>query len=263
MWPLFVYSFLSLASDFYPQDCEKFFSTYKDLFTREHEDDVRNLSAIRLVEHVQQNTVAQTYRNAKYRITLTSMAYFNLIQFLESKGKDGGAVVISLLQLHCNVVTTERGAADPHSLAALLSRASEDDALPAEDEGIPGHNPGSANTNENAPAVLPKLRLGPLPMEPELMSDTLGDVEDEDMRAPPVAGQTSLVEEFHKIKREESEDAPARLDVPLPPSLARDVAMEVQKVKENRDRLRIETKTGGVGPGLSVVMFTFHNTYDG
>lgn len=41
--------------------------------------------------------------------------------------------------------------------------------------------------------------------------------------------------------------------------------MEVQKVKENRDRFKIDGRdgrTGGVGPGLSVTMFTFHNTFD-
>lgn len=38
--------------------------------------------------------------------------------------------------------------------------------------------------------------------------------------------------------------------------------MEVQKIKENRDRFKIEGRTGGVGPGVSVTMFTFHNTFD-
>lgn len=65
------------------------------------------------------------------------------------------------------------------------------------------------------------------------------------------------------IKKEEDEDAPTRADIPYPPSTARDVAMEVQKVKENRDRFKIEGRTGGVGPAVSVCMFTFHNTHDG
>ena len=33
--------------------------------------------------------------------------------------------------------------------------------------------------------------------------------------------------------------------------------MEVQRIKENRDRFRIEGRSGGVGPGVSVTMFTF------
>ncbi|KAI9849636.1 MAG: Transcription initiation factor TFIID subunit 5 [Sclerophora amabilis] len=263
LWPLFVYSFLNLAADFLERDCERFFRSFGDDFSLEHEDDLRILSPIRSPEHVQHNVVAQSYRNNKYRISLSSMAYFSLIQFLESKEKEGGSVVISILQNFCNVVTVERGTEDPHSFATILSKSKQDSDLPPEDEGIPGHNPGSANTSENAPAVLPKIRLGPLPMESELMSDVQAELEDEDGRNPPAPGQNSLVEEFEKhIKREESEETPSRAEIPLPPSLARDVAMEVQKVKENRDRFRIDARTGGVGPGVSVCMYTFHNTYD-
>jgi transcription initiation factor TFIID subunit 5 len=64
------------------------------------------------------------------------------------------------------------------------------------------------------------------------------------------------------IKKEEDEDAPSHAEIAYPPSTARDVAMEVQRVKENRDRFRIEGRTGGVGIACSVCLFTFHNTYD-
>ncbi|KAI9755570.1 MAG: hypothetical protein M4579_004218 [Chaenotheca gracillima] len=264
LWPLFVYSFLNLAGDYYERDCERFFATFNEIFSREHEDDLRTLSPIRIPEHVQQNPVARTYRSNRYRLTLSTMAYFSLVQFLESKEKEGGSVVISILQNNCNIVTVERGADDPHSFAAILDRAKQESDLPPEDEGIPGHNPGSANTSDNAPAVLPKLRLGQLPMESELLGDVQAELAEEDTKNPPTAGQDSLLEEFEKhIKREESEDAPSRNEVPLPPSLARDVAMEVQKVKENRDRFRIDARTGGIGAGVSVCMYTFHNTFDG
>ena len=145
----------------------------------------------------------------------------------------------------------------------MIARGSVEEDLPAEDEGIPGHNPGSANTDRNAPPVLAKLQLGALPMEPELMEDVRAELQEEDSKNPPKPGQNSLVDEFEqRIKRESTEEAPTRETVPLPPSLARDVLMEVQKVKENRDRFKIEGRTGGVGPGVSVCMFTFHNTFD-
>lgn len=259
---MFVYSFLNLATEWYSKDCERFFNTFSEMFSRDHQDDLRGLSPIRLPEHVQDNPVARTYRGSKYRISLHSMVYFNLLAFLESKEKQGGAVVLNILQNYCNIVIAQRETADPHSLAAKFNRNLQNQDLPAEDEGIPGHNPGSANTSHNAPAVLPKLKLGPLPMEPELLGDVQAELEEEDQKNPPREGQSSLVEEFDKhIKREPSEDAPTRSDVPLPPSLARDVVMEVQKVKENRDRFKILGRTGGVAPGVSVIMFTFHNTH--
>ena len=173
--------------------------------------------------------------------------------------------MISVMQTHLNIVTVERVADDKYSLAKMLGRAKTVEDFPAEDEGIPGHNAGSANTDRNAGSnVLTRLKLGPLPMEPELLADVQAELEEEDAKNPPVEGQNSLMQEFDQhIKREESDDAPGRTDVPLPPSLQRDVLMEVQKVKENRDRFRIEGRTGGVGPAVSVVMYTFHNTYDG
>ncbi len=264
LWPVFVYSFLNIVSDYYPRESCNFFNTFKEFFEREHEADLRALEPISLPEHVLTNDIAKIYQGAKYRVTMSSTAFYNLCQFLESKEKEGGTVIISILASCLNIVTVERAADDQHGLAKLVERARTVEDFPAEDEGIPGHNPGSANLDLNAGfTVLTKLKLGPLPMEPDLIGDVRADLESEDAVNPPGDGQNSLSQHFEQhIKREESEDAPNRTEIPLPQSVARDVAMEVQKVKENRDRFKIEGRTGGVGPGVSVTMFTFHNTFD-
>lgn len=128
-------------------------------------------------------------------------------------------------------------------------------------EGVVGAFTGVLNrdiTDNNA-----ALRLGQMPMEAELAQDVRAELEDEDARQPPPIGKNTLVEEFDQnIKREDSADGPTRNEIPLPPSRARDVVMEVQKIKENRDRFRIDSRSNGVGPGVSVCMFTFHNTLD-
>jgi transcription initiation factor TFIID subunit 5 len=36
--------------------------------------------------------------------------------------------------------------------------------------------------------------------------------------------------------------------------------LEMQKLRENRDRFKIDGATGGVGVAISACMFTFHNT---
>ncbi len=260
-----MYSFLELVEAFYTKDSRVFFDTYRPIFENEHEDDLRRLRPLSLPEHLEDSQIVKIYHGAKYRVTLSQVAFFNLIHFLESKEREGGAVIISILQRRLNIVTVEHAADDQSSLTKLLDRARNGEDHPAEDEGIPGHNPGSGNADRNAgSSVLTKLKLGPLPMEPELLGDVRMELAEVDAKNPPANGQISLSELFeHQIKREESEDAPNRSDVPLPPSLARDVAMEVQKVRENRDRFKIESRTGGVFPSVSVVMFTFHNTYDG
>ena len=261
---MFVYSFLELNYLDLGAEGQRYFNAYKQMFEDEHLDDLRALGPITRHAYVLENPIAQIYRSTKYRLSMHTVAFNNLIQFLEARDKEGGSVILFILQAHLNIVTYDRAAGGEHSMARMLGRAEAKEDFPAEDEGIPGHNPGSANVDRNAGSnVLTRLKLGPLPMDPELLGDVRLELEDEDAKHPAAEGQVSLLEHFEQhIKREESEDAPSRLDLPLPASSVRDVAMEVQKVKENRDRYKIEGRTGGVGPGVSVAMYTFHNTYD-
>lgn len=137
--------------------------------------------------------------------------------------------------------------------------------MPAEDEGILGHNPGNSIITDDPTQGnnLVKLRLGRLPLDKDLEGDVRGDLEDMDISQPALPGQDSLVETLEmNIKQEPDDEFPSRAELAYPPSTARDVAMEVQKIRENRDRFKIEARTGGIGPGISVCMFTFHNTFD-
>jgi transcription initiation factor TFIID subunit 5 len=264
LWPLFVYCFLTCMSDYYPEDGQAFFRAFRQMFEAEHEDDVRALSSVYLPEHVQDNKVAKLYQENRYRLSISEMAYRLLIGFLESQNAEGGQIILDVVQSRMDLRSVDRAASGAErSLTKMLSQRDGQIDAPAEDEGIPGHNPGSANLSQNAPAVLSKLSLGPLPMETDLLEDVKAELADLDSAAPPTAGQTSLTDEFEqRIKKEPLDDVPSRDNLPFPPSTARDVAMEVQKIKENRDRFRVDGRTGGVGPGVSVTMFTFHNTFD-
>jgi len=263
LWPLFVYSVLRLADDYYDKGAGTFFKQFSSAFSTTHPDDVRALSTVNQPSHVETSPTAQVYLRNKYKVTLTNTAQTLLYQFLEAKEAEGTKKITELLNKHINIVSVDRAQlGNERSLSALLAGGETSDVMP-EDEGIPGHNPGSANTDPNAPSTLPKLRLGRLPTDADAMEDIRGELEDEDKRNPPEAGLNSLTEELdRRIKREPIEDAPSRDQVPLPPPLARDVAMEVQKIRELRDRFKIDPRTGGVGPGISVIMYTFHNTHD-
>ncbi|EAA65698.1 hypothetical protein AN0292.2 [Aspergillus nidulans FGSC A4] len=235
-------------------EARQFFDGNKNLFLPEHTEDVRALEPISLPEHVQDNSIAKLYRGNKYRLVLSNPAFGSLMQFLESKQKEGGSVMSAILSSYCTIITKERAADDRFSFAALLSQAGMGQSFPTEDEGIPGHHPGSAYTGDN-PAMagtLPRLRLAKLSMEQALEGDVRAELADEDAKNPPGPGQNSLTQELDQmIKKEEDDEAPTRADIPYPPSTARDVAIEVQKVKENRDRFRIESRTGGVGPAVT------------
>ncbi|KAI9803742.1 MAG: Transcription initiation factor TFIID subunit 5 [Piccolia ochrophora] len=263
LWPLFVYFYLSLVEELYQRDLTVFFQEFEDMFQNEFETDLRKLGKLYLPEHLKSSETAQVYLKNKYRITLSTSAHFQFMSFLEAHEKEGGSVVTKILQEKCSVIIG-RGAAEPHSLAAILNKARPEDDMPGEEEGIPGHLPGLVKGSSITQAGLPKLKLGALPMEPELLADVRMELEEEDAANAPKPGEKSLLEDLNdRIKREESEEGPARADVPLPPSLARDVTLEVNALKEHRNRYKIEGRTGGAGPGVSVCMFTFHNTYDG
>jgi transcription initiation factor TFIID subunit 5 len=251
-----------VIENFY-SDSKVYLEKFKGLFERIHADEIRVLETITLSNHVLENSLCSLYRNNKYRIPLNTSVYFTLHTHLESNAKIGGSVILKLLSERCEIRETSRGPIDQYSFEAIINRARgkgvEDDVYL--EEGIPGAFTGVTNKdilNNNI-----ALHLGPLTMEPELAQDVRAELEEEDARDPPEAGQQSLVELFdQKIKREESADGPNRNEIAYPPSRARDVIMEVQKIKENRDRFKIDSRTGGVGPGVSVCMFTFHNTLD-
>ena len=231
------------------------------MFIPEHQLDLTALSTITLPEHVKDSEIAKIYRGSRYRLTFGPTAFYNLIQFLEAKEKDGGSVIVAILQENCHVHTREALAPEGSFAALLVDREAQD--VPAEEEGIAGYHGKGASGATGPTPTLEKLKLGKTPMEAELLGDVEAELAEEDQKNPPGPGQNTLVREFAQmIKREEGLESPSTNDVPLPPSMARDVAFEVQKVKENRDRFSIEGRTGGVGPGISVVMYTFHNTHD-
>ena len=266
MWPVFVYSFLQIVQhQFPPKETKDFFDRYRSHFEQEHADDVRALSAVALPGHLEDNPTAQIYLNNKYRVSLVQMAFNTMVQFLESEAKKGGDLLVAIVHKHLDVVTVDRTTDDMTAFARVLSRAKLGEDFPKEDEGIPGHSAGSPNVGREAgSSVLSRVKLGQMPMEKDLKEDTLATLEEEDAKAPPGPGQDSLVQTFEKrIKMEEEEgDGPSRTEVPLPPSTSRDVAIEVQKVKDERSAFKMQGRTGGIGTGVSIAMYTFHNTND-
>lgn len=204
--------------------------------------------------------MAMLYRDNKYRIPLNQHAAGDLFNFLERETDQGGSVIRQLLVSYCQIDSAARGPITPFSFEAVYRRTKsagieEIDAK----EGVPGVNIGLSNKDILDPAT--PLKLGPLPMEPELREDVRAELEDEERRNPPPEGRSSLAEDFDQmIKREDSAEAPNRADLPLPPSRPRDVMLEMQKVREYRDRFKLDGRTGGTGTLVSACMFTFHNT---
>lgn len=263
MWPVYVYSYLELITEMFQVDAEKFLDKFEWRFKDHHKDELAQLRTVTLKTHVFENPVAKLYRENKYRIPLNSHIHYNLIGFLESNADKGGKTVNSILSTYCKIIETSRGPVDQFSFEAIVSRSRGLGAGEAIDvqEGIEGGFTGLSNhdlANNDA-----EVRLGPMVSEPDLIDDVRAELAIQDARHPKPAGEQSLSEIYEaKIKEEERPDAILRHEIPLPPSKARNVEEEVLKVKEHRDALKIGSRTGGVGPGVSCCMYTFHNTFD-
>ncbi|KAH6994968.1 WD40-repeat-containing domain protein [Ilyonectria destructans] len=260
LWPMFVYSFLELVSQAYAEDAKTFLRDIGVHFQPVHADDLKTFATVTLPQHIAENSITKLYRENKYRIPLNQHATGDLFNFLERESEQGGSVIRQLLVNYCQVDSTARGPITPFSFEAVYrkSRNMEIEEVDT-NEGIPGVNIGLSNKDILDPAA--PLKLGPLPMDMDLREDVRAEIEDEERRKPPPAGKNSMLDEFdQKIKREDSADVPNRAELPLPPSRPRDIMLEMQKVRENRDRFKIDGQTGGVGLPISACMFTFHNS---
>ncbi|KAI9155181.1 Transcription initiation factor TFIID subunit 5 [Paramyrothecium foliicola] len=260
LWPVFVYSFLDLVGQGYTEEAKLFLKDLGHNFQPVHADDLKTFATVTLPQHLNENAVTKLYKENKYRIPLNQHATGDLFNFLERETDQGGSVIRQILVAYCQIDSTARGPVTPFSFEAVYrkSRNLELDEVDV-NEGIAGVNIGLSNKDVLDPAA--PLTLGMLPMDPDLQEDVRAELEDEERRNPPAPGKPTLLEEFdQKIKREDSADAPSRADLPLPPSRPRDIMLEMQKVRENRDRFKIEGRTGGVGVPISACMFTFHNT---
>lgn len=253
-----MHAYLELVESKYPDDAKAFLDKFKIGFETAHADELKVFASITLPTHVQENHIAKLYKTNKYRIPVSEKAYDVLIAQLEKEYDNGGQTIIRLMASYCSIKTVESSLVNPYSFSSIFENHRNIQINPEDlEEGVPGAFTG-VRTDATPTA---SLKLGLLPMDPEFQGDLREELMREDQRNPPNDGKLSLVEELdHKIKREESADGPTRTDVPLPPPRQRDVLDEVEKIREHRDRFRIEGRTGGIGPAVSVCMFTFHNT---
>lgn len=259
-WPVFVHSYLTLVENKSSEEAKAFMDEFKAEFQTVHADDLKLLATITLPEHVEYNESARLFRTVKYRIPVTKKAYALLVGYMDKEADKGGDLIMGLLNAYSKIEAVDRGVANPFSFSAIIEKDKGGQADQPEIEGVPGAFEGT-KTDKGMSAA---LKLGMFAMDPDLQQEVRSEVILEDQRNPPAEGKNSLLDEFEaKIKREESTEGPTRAELPLPAPRARDIRNEVMKLKENRDRFKIEGRTGGVGPGVSICMFTFHNSLDG
>lgn len=248
---------MELASKGYVKACRDFFQAHSHEHEALHGHDLFQLSKINSLEHVQHNELARLYRDNKYRIALTRTTFNLLTYHIHENESQGGSVIIRFLNDHLDIKINQ---GHPTTIGV------KDDSGLDEDEGIPGHT----TSQRGGSGDLPHLKLGMLPMDKDFVTDVEDQLQQEDSRERQSGRQgelglnapgRSLIEEFKKIKREESEDSPIREDIPLPPYKGADIEREVRMVKESRNKFNLLGIPAAALP--SVCMYTFHNSNDG
>ncbi|KAI5846463.1 WD40-repeat-containing domain protein [Morchella snyderi] len=258
LYPVFVHSFLELVKSGYVVPSQTFYKEHAYEHESTHGHDLKNLKALSLPQHIEDDQLARLYREKKYHVILSKTTFTLLMHFLEETKDAGGSVILRFINQRIDIKTFS-------GRPTMSSTAGDDEGMLGEGEGIQGHTSGHLNRE----GVLPNVKLGHLPMDKELMSDVEEELREEDARMKDstrneelgVSTGGTLIEELQKIKREESEDSPMGDTIPLPPYTGVDVEREVRLVKESRDKVRL---AGMPAPALpSVCMYTFHNTHDG
>lgn len=253
-YPLFVHFYLTMIAQGYLNPGRLFWRSHCHEHEPSHGYDLDELSRVALPAHVGENRLAKLYRTNKYRVKLSTTTRNLLFHFLEETTDDGGQVVLRCLNQYFEIISLP-------GRSSLFERGGEIQ----EGEGIQGHTSGRGDLAEN----LPLLKLGLLPMDRDLAKEVEEELREDDIRMRDVsrsdelgvAAGPTLLDEFQKIKREESEESPMREIVPLPPYTVADVEREIKLVKDSRDMIKLH---GGPSPALpSVCMYTFHNTSDG
>ncbi|CAN6652763.1 transcription initiation factor TFIID subunit 5 [Trichomonascus vanleenenianus] len=241
-YPIFVHLFLDLIHKNHPSVAKRFFDEYSVDFMVLHGQDIEKLSAVSLPAHLEENDLAKAFRTKKYQLRVSRTSFDLLLYFLHEIETNGGSIIIRLLNQYVDTtVSTTR----PSRYDTELSLDPN--------EGLPGYS--AAASGEQDHARLPAVKLGKMPMDPDLAKEV--QVELEKREDGP-----QLVDELNKrVKLEPSEDSPARESLPLPQYKAVDVSMEVRNVADTRNRITIGATGQAALP--SVCMYTFHNTHDG
>jgi transcription initiation factor TFIID subunit 5 len=259
LFPIFVYAYIDLVKTAFIDGAKTFFELHSQEHMAVHGPDIQALQSVTLPSHIEENELCQTFlkKGNKYRINLTKPAKDLLLFWIEDNEAVGGSVINKVINEHVTF----------NEIQGKSTNIEITDI--GDNEGILGH---ASNQKDLAITNTLRLKLGMLPMDKEFISEVEDELRMEDMKQRDdtrmedlgVTTQPSLVDELQqRIKREESEseDAPMRDDVPLPPYTGLDIAREVQMVKDNRARFKLD---GVPTPALpSIAMYTFHHTHNG
>lgn len=260
LYPVFVHIYLDLIAKGCVKQAKDFFEESATDHSTLHYQDLTVLSRISLPAHIEENKLAQAFRNNKYVIKVSRTTFDLLVYFLHEIEEIGGSAIIRIINQYIEAKIT----------TARPNRFSTEYVLDPE-EGIPGiYNAQSSTggTTQKQPLASitdgsqqqqqqqQHLKLGRLPLDPEFEKDVELELTEQNKGDPQEVDL--LIKEFQRMHQKEP-DSPFRTGLPLPHYKAADIQAEIQAVKDSRQKIAIGTAQASLP---SVCMYTFHNTHD-
>ncbi|KAF5375198.1 hypothetical protein D9758_000352 [Tetrapyrgos nigripes] len=290
LFPIFCHFYLDLIQRGYKDAALRFFSGFSPSLAAAHSKILHHLSTLLLPSHVQNDEHAQRFLNEKYMVRMSRSGFSLLVGWLTEgvggealgsglgfsgeKGKRGRAAVMRVVNNHLRFDVTSS-----KSSAILSTTWEETTGLLS--SLIPQPSGSSSVTKLYDPRAfnLSKgdLKLGPVPMNEELRSETERVLREQAMveRDPNVQYDLALT----RPQPLPGQTAPSEADLlPRPPNFKTiDVDREVSAVRDARRRIRLEPSalTNVIDPNSpqanavraralpSICAYTLHDVVEG
>ncbi|KDQ63458.1 hypothetical protein JAAARDRAFT_202902 [Jaapia argillacea MUCL 33604] len=251
LFPIFVHFYLDLIQFGFKEAALKFYTVFSPSLSASHSSTLHHLSTLLLPAHVQNDELAQRFRNEKYAVRMSRSGFGLLVGWLTEgvggealgagegfsgeKGKRGRAAVMRVVNNHLrfDVTPSSSTAVSPYAweestglLSSIIPQTSGSSTIVT-----------SALTFNSSKG---ELKLGQPPLPEELRTETERVLREQAMVDRDPAAHYDL--QFLRPPAVAGVTAPSISDLPPHPPAFKtiDVNREVEKIRDARKRIRLE-----------------------
>ncbi|KII93918.1 hypothetical protein PLICRDRAFT_36137 [Plicaturopsis crispa FD-325 SS-3] len=286
LFPIFCHFYLDLIQFGFKQAALTFFAEFSPSLSVAHRATLHHLSTLLLPAHVQNDELAQRFRNEKYAVRMSRSGFGLLVGWLTEgvggeaagagegftgeSGRRGRAAVMRVVNNHLrfDVTSSNTTAVSPNAWEESTGLLSS--LIPQKTGMADLTNPLAYNSSQA------ELKLGPAPISEELRAETERVLREQAIVERDLNAQFEF--QLSKPAAVPGLIAPSEADLPPhPPSFKTiDVNREVEKVRDARKRIRLEPSTLGnidlnspqAGPARaralpSICAYTLHDVAEG
>ncbi|KAH9837181.1 TFIID and SAGA subunit [Rhodofomes roseus] len=280
IFPIFCHFYLDLIQHGFKEAALKFYAEFSPSLAPTHAPTLHHLSTLLLPLHVQNDELAQRFRNEKYTVRMSRSGFGLLVGWLTEgvggepmgsgegfsgkRGKRGRAAVLRVVNNHLRFDVTS-------STTTSVSENAWEESTGLLTSVIPQASGSSSFTNaQSFNASKGELKLGMPAMSEELRTETDRALRDQALveRDPGVHDDLKIL---YNRPTQETGGVPQSELPPYPPSFrTMDIKREVEKVRDARKRIRLERTevrtTQGVvknQPLPSICAYTLHDVGEG